>query len=320
MILTETNVAFPLSSVKPLDGLRTYRQFCIETTKKVLAGKSQRRERSLITGSPLVPAGTIEGLEYSRCPDTDSLFLSTLPESAGWASLLKEVNQRRLSPNGFHSGVVTSRDENVYRPKIDWIESTLQMQGVEKPSLMELAGPTSRFTALLKSSGLFRDVIMIDEMDLILGSPVPKKNINTAVMLESLDHVDDPQKLLERTHDLLAPGGILFLTSLVASGFDMALLGFDNLYFCPPDRTNCFTLRGLENLLKKSGFTLLEISTPGVLDVEIVQAHLNQKLNVSLSPFERELMTSDGDVKQEFQKFLQKGGLSSFARIVGRKN
>jgi hypothetical protein len=92
-----------------------------------------------------------------------------------------------------------------------------------------------------------------------------------------------------------------------------------NLYLYPPDRTNCFSLRGLETLLGSAGFAFLEVSTPGVLDVEIVQAHHQQLPAVRLSAFERQLLASDSETRNAFQSFLQQQCMSSFARIVARK-
>lgn len=109
------------------------------------------------------------------------------------------------------------------------------------------------------------------------------------------------------------------MTALVASGFDLAVLGLKSLYLYPPDRANCFTLRGLSMLLEQAGFHLLEVSTPGVLDVEIVTAHCARDPSVDLSPFERQLIESDQHTKDEFQAFLQQRGLSSFARMVMKK-
>jgi hypothetical protein len=71
--------------------------------------------------------------------------------------------------------------------------------------------------------------------------------------------------------------------------------------------------------LTRAGFTLLEVSTPGVLDVEIVQAHLRHDPSLPLSAFERQLLAADVETHAAFQSFLQEHGMSSFARIVGRK-
>lgn len=319
MISTETNIAFPLSSVKPLDKLRAYRQFCIDTTKKALSAGAHSRDRSPVSGLPLVAAGNVDRLEYGRCPQSGSLFLTSMPEASAWGSVLNEVNKRRQSPDGIHAGVAGSRTENVYMPKLDWIESTLQIQGVEKPAVIEAAPPSSRFTSLLKSSQAFSSVVSLNEMDLVLGRAAASEPMQAAVLLESLDHVNDPQALLEAVKSRIAKDGLLFVTALVASGFDMVVLGFENLYFCPPDRANCFTLAGLKTFVEKAGFELIEASTPGILDVEIVQAHIAQKVAVALSPFERQIMTSGPEAKQAFQSFLQKSGMSSFARIVAKK-
>ena len=318
MILTETNLAFPLDSVKPLEGINAYREFCIQITKKALSEGARVRNLSPINGQPLEPAGHISGLSYGRCSETGSLFLMSTASPSAWAKLLKELNEKRQSPGGFHGGVAESRTEHVYLPKLEWIQSMLQIQGVARPSLLEVTTPVSRFASLLKSSGTFSRIETMNEMDLSLGAGV-SGSFQSAVMLESLDHVCDPVALIQSVHNQLAKGGILFLTSLLSSGFDTTLLGFENLYFCPPDRTNFFSLSGLEKFLRNAGFELIEVSTPGVLDVEIVQAHLKQNINVPLSDFERKIMNADQDVKQSFQSFLQKSGLSSFARIVGRK-
>ena len=99
----------------------------------------------------------------------------------------------------------------------------------------------------------------------------------------------------------------------------MATLGVQNLYLCPPDRANCFSLAGLSALLQQAGFSLLEVSTPGVLDVEILAAHVRHNPSLALSPFEQQILDADEDTRATFQTFLQQQGMSSFARIVGRK-
>ena len=64
--------------------------------------------------------------------------------------------------------------------------------------------------------------------------------------------------------------------------------------------------------------SIVEISTPGVLDVEIVNAHRHLD-DVTLSPFETQLLDSDQETREAFQTFLQQNRMSSFARIVARR-
>ena len=191
-----------------------------------------------------------------------------------------------------------------------------------RPVILEVVTGSSDFTGLLKESGSFADVLTMDAMELVNGSDVRAEGSRgeAAAVLESLDRAYDPVALLRGVVNRLVDGGLLFVTALVSSGFDMAALGLHNLYLYPPDRANCFSLQGLSTVLRRVGLTLLEVSTPGVLDVEIVRAHLQQDPSIALSMFERQLLASGAQTYEAFQAFLQQQGLSSFARIVARKS
>ena len=313
----ETTQTFPLSSVKPLKGLTPYRRYCLEATGKAL--QTGKKRRSLPSGFEGVPFGTIENLEYLRCSKTGSLFLADLPTPEVWRTLLKDVATYRHTPEAFHAEISGSRAENVYLPKREWIENTLRIQGIRKARLLEVMTPPSDLSRVLAESASFAEVVSLNEMDLCHAPPAFSQPFDAAVLLESLDRVDDPQALLETVWKGLKPGGLLFVTALASSGFDVAVLGLHNQYLYPPDRANCFSLQGLELLLRQSKFKLVEVSTPGVLDVEIVQAHRKENPSLPLSRFEAQVLNSDADTLSAFQSFLQQQGLSSFARLVGRK-
>ena len=319
----QTETRFPLSSVKPLEALHVYREYCLAETQKVTGTGTSRRTVSPITGSVLKPFGKVGSFEYLVCPDTGSLFLAELPSPETWAALLKRIHQHRRSPGGFHAQLAASRSDNVYQPKVEWIRETLALQGIHRPALLEAGIFPSDLSALLMQSGVFSRVECADQMDLAHGDLSRKSSLEggfqVAVLLESLDRSDGPEKLLEAVQRCLSRGGLLFATALVASGFDLQTLGTQNRYLYPPDRANCLTLHGLQRLLERLKFDLVEVSTPGVLDVEIVQAHLDQDPSLPISRFERSLVLSDEPTRQAFQSFLQQRGLSSYARVVARK-
>ena len=316
----ETDQTFPLSSVKPFDGLFRYREWCLSQTRSAVKGGTRRRELSPVSGKPLVSLGAVEGFEYLRCPDSGSVFLADLPSSADWARLLQGVSGYRRSPETFHVGIAQTRNEHVYSPKLEWIRSTLRMQRLDRLQVIEVVTPPSEFTPLLEACGEFRQVTVVNEMELIMSHGMEAhEEAGAAILLESLDRVDDPVALLHAVRDSLVPGGLVFVTALVCSGFDVAVLGLKNMYLYPPDRTNCFSLRGLEQLLRAAGLALLEVSTPGVLDVEILQTHLRRDPTLTISEFERQLLEADRETREAFQTFLQQNRMSSFARIIGKK-
>lgn len=314
-MLVQMQEQIPLTAVKPLEGLLAYRAHCIAVTRAALRTRQDARP------FPLTPVGDIEGLPYGRCPTTGGLFLMKQPLPEAWRRLLEDVSRFRRSPEAFHADLAQSRADHVYAPKLEWISETLRLQRLRRPLMLEAMTEHSYFTTLLRDSGLCSDIVSIEEMDLAQGIGKARscpEGIQAAVLLESLDRVHDPQQLLHRVAGCLAEGGLLFVTALVASGFDMAVLGLKNLYLYPPDRMNCFSLQGLSRLLERSGFELVEVSTPGVLDVQIVRAHVQQDPTLPLSMFERQLIGMH-EQGQAVQAFLQQSRLSSFARIVARR-
>lgn len=311
----QTTYGFSLSSVKPLENLQAYRSFCIAASRKVMdAAPTVLQEKCPCCDADLKPFGAVEGLDYVTCPECASFLLRSSVRPEAWAGLLQEVSNYKRS---HHSSITASRNENVYLPKLEWIQHTLRLHSLSRTRILEFATPPSPFLPLLSGSGVFEEVLSLPEYVLdrpaLSGAPT-----DAAVLLESLDRSADPRALLENVAGSLKKGGLLFVTALVSSGFDISVLGLKNLYVYPPDRANCFSLGGLVRLLKRAGFVPVEISTPGVLDVEIVGTHANHDPSISLSSFERQILDSEPDKREAFQTFLQENLMSSFARIVAR--
>jgi hypothetical protein len=318
----QSSHTFPLSAVKPLEELAEYRAFCLDRTREALRRGAVRRTVSPIDGRPLEPFASIDGFEYLRCRSTGSLFAADVAPNDAWLTLLEQVSRFRRSPKAFHTEIEKERADNVYAPKLEWIKSTLRLQAVAYPRMLEVVTPPSDFTDLLRASHAFAEVVTVAEMALVAensDAQHARGPMHAAVLLDAVDRVTDPSALLRAVANRLQPQGLLFVTAQVSSGFDISTLGGRDLYLYPPDRTNCFSLPALETLLAQTGFTCLEVSTPGVLDVEVVLAHASHDPALPLAPFERQLIAAAPETRAAFQAFLQENRMSSFARVVARK-
>ena len=71
-------------------------------------------------------------------------------------------------------------------------------------------------------------------------------------------------------------------------------------------------------LLKKTGFKVINIETPGILDVDIIKNKFKGGYNTK-DRFISFLLTKDQRVLDNFQCFLQQNNLSSNMWIVGKK-
>jgi hypothetical protein len=136
--------------------------------------------------------------------------------------------------------------------------------------------------------------------------------------LTQIQYETDPAAALVKLRGALNPGGLLYLSARVGSGFDVLTLkgATDTIY--PFEHTLLPSIDGLRILLEKAGCEVLEITSPGSLDTRYVLDNIDKLAGNDL--FLRYLSEKcGGNTLAEFQRFLQKSNLSSHARLVARK-
>lgn len=147
-----------------------------------------------------------------------------------------------------------------------------------------------------------------------------KKRVDIVTAFEVIDCTSDVNLLLKTVKDILVPGGLFFITTISISGFDLQVLWEHSKSIIPPDRINVFSHVGLTELFKRYDFEVLEFSTPGRLDLDIVRNALKNNAELPVPRFIKALVSrEDEQLDNDFQEFLQINKLSSFVRVVLRK-
>jgi len=173
--------------------------------------------------------------------------------------------------------------------------------------------PSIEMAAKCREKGLDTKCVCFEELENAEG----KFDLLSA--FELIEHLYNPVSFLNRAYSILKPGGFLFLTTLNVLGFDILLLWEKSKSLTPPHHLNFFNPNSLEQLLKRLGFKVIEISTPGKLDWDIVEGMIKNE-NVVLGRFWNLLAKRRDDVcKNEFQDWIAKNNLSSHMRILAQK-
>ena len=142
------------------------------------------------------------------------------------------------------------------------------------------------------------------------------KQADLIFYIDTITKEVEPLCVLKDLRKHLAEDGILAIGGRVGSGFDILVLKELNRIIFPMKYVFLPSSKGFEILLNRAGYDVLEMSTPGALDVEYV---LRMKEVVEDSFLSHFLGNGDAAAFGDFQRFLQKHGLSSYSRIIAKK-
>jgi hypothetical protein len=256
------------------------------------------------------------GLAYHLCDDCWTLFAPALSDEVKTyekASPLTELRRGRE----YQDYALESRKDS-WNDLSTWLEHRVfRYLGTAQGQVALVRG--LRYKMLLdhlRSQPLFKRLDV--KGSIVSPDAFEESGYDLVLYLDSIQRRLVPLAYLTQAHTFLRPGGRLFLTARVSTGFDvLSLQGRTDTLF-PYEHVFLPSVQGLTMLLQKAGFEVLECSTPGMLDVARVFRQRD-----ALSPgdlFLRFLMSEFNErMFADFQKFLQKHGLSSSVHMVARK-
>ena len=133
-----------------------------------------------------------------------------------------------------------------------------------------------------------------------------------------MQRAPEPQRILASVSDLLLPGGLAFITCRSGTGFDILTLREHSQSIFPLDHLCLPSPRGMQVMLENAGLRVIELATPGLLDVEYVKNDLQHIPHEQY--FQRYIMAqSDNRALERLQQFLQHNNLSSYLQVVAQK-
>lgn len=267
---------------------------------------------------------------YQRCAACGSVFVSPRPADEALADYYAHSRASRFRVEHFSRDTARARRFHLLRSHADWMGQIFD----------EAGNPAARRYADLNtySPEIFDEIASLKLFDeLISVAPLlgPEGRCEAAVTtieeadargygalsaFEKLEHQFSPLRYLERAAGMLAEGGLLFFTTRTISGFDLQVLWDKTPYIFVPEHLNLLSLEGIQELVARAGLELVELSTPGQLDLQLVQHASAQDPSITLPAFVEYLLTRrDALAHEDFQAFLQKHRLSSHVRVAARK-
>lgn len=248
------------------------------------------------------------GVDYLRCADCGTIFCEVDDETL--EAYHSDANLNDFRSRDAYQQEASEKRRFSWQEIIDWIQFRAYRYLKKNKGLSMVSGGDryTGFAEMMKESDICGSYSVLGESD---------SRAEVALSFNLIQQSNSPEEHLTALNRQLQDGGLLFLSARIGSGFDILVLR-EHAQVYPYEYVTLLSRDGLANLLEKAGFELLDYSTPGAMDVGYVQSKRAAIPQDDL--FIRNLIfDSDSTTLREFQRFLQKSGMSSYAQIVARK-
>jgi 2-polyprenyl-3-methyl-5-hydroxy-6-metoxy-1,4-benzoquinol methylase/Zn ribbon nucleic-acid-binding protein len=275
-------------------------------------------------------------LTYLRCGQCRTVYVSPRPsppvlEEYYRTSELYEYWNKYIFPASEEA-----RRERIMRPRLARLLDICERFKAPHRTLVEIGPGFGTFAQEALASAEFQRVTVIEPapslaetcrsrgLD-VIEKPIeqvtlPEGGADVVVAFEVIEHLFSPRDFVAACARNVVRGGLLVLTCPNGMGFEVEVLDTvaDTI---DTEHLNYFNPDSLSRLLTTAGFEVLEASTPGVLDADIVRNKvLGGKFDLTGQRFlEIVLLERWDELGGPFQDFLKGNRLSSHMWIVGRR-
>ncbi|MCL5270553.1 MAG: class I SAM-dependent methyltransferase [bacterium] len=276
------------------------------------------------------PAFAKHGFQYCQCEACGSVYVSPRPSAARLTEYYRESSAVAYRASTFIQTTGEARRTYILQLHANWLARLFdETRGPRGDRYADVGTNYPLIFDEISKLGIFRRLASVAPLKGLesacqaRGAEVveaPPADLDALTAFEQLEHTFSPGEFIARVHQALVPGGMLFLTTRSINGFDLQVLWDKTPYIYVPEHLNLLSVDGISRLLERIGFEVIELSTPGVLDVELVRQAMAHDPTIEPHPFFKQLLAAcPRQAQEDFQEFLQKHRLSSHLRLAAVK-
>jgi hypothetical protein len=281
-----------------------------------------------------VPAFAHDGFEYMESRTCGSLFAARRPiESELW-SWYREGAPAVFWREHILPASAVARLEKIMRPRADWVMAgiaeywpaarrvlDLSPHGRPLLDIMAAQNPQLQFLAAGMTADLEGTAGAAIRVEPTKTADLPRQGQTDIVIAsDTFNRTADLGLLIAALEQTMIPGGLVFATLAVASGFEIQALWDRSPTIIAPDKLNLPTIVAIQRMFQSPRWEIIELSTPGMFDVEMVRQTIMAEPGLAWPRVIRSLVeATDAAGRLAIVELLQARRLTSSARLILRK-
>lgn len=319
--------------IRPQQIFADYLRLCEQDTQTYFADATKDDGVCPACGSKGERAFLKHGFQYENCPACFTLFVNPRPAAEAFAKYYTESPSSKFWATTFYKETAVARREKLWKPKARMILETLQRYDAAAHEVVDIGGgyglfaeemrslsgrpvtviePAPHLAAICRDKGLPVIEKFLEDVDSAELSPGPK----AFVSFELFEHLHSPALFLEDLKGLMNRGDMLILTTLSGAGVDIQALWQDSKSVSPPHHLNFLNPSSIKLLLERVRLEVLEVTTPGKLDIDIL---VNNRAHIKDRFWRTFIASATEDTKAQWQSLIAASGWSSHMMAACRR-
>ena len=270
---------------------------------------------------------------YCVCPNCETLFVNPRPKENAFLNYYKKSSSIKFLANTLYKKTRKSRVKNIWKPKAKMILKKINKNKIKNYTFVDIGGGNGVFAREI--SNLKKRSAVVIEPSPFMANECRKKKLNVIqkflenvkkedlpnekkcfTCFELLEHLHNPSKFIKNVKKLMSKKDLFVFTTLSSTGADILTLWSNSRSVSPPHHINFFNPKSIEIFLKKHKFKIIDISTPGKIDIDILS---NDKALVKDRFWKIFLAQASEINKAKMQKLISDINFSSHMMVVCKK-
>jgi 2-polyprenyl-3-methyl-5-hydroxy-6-metoxy-1,4-benzoquinol methylase len=279
---------------------------------------------------------TKDSFTYLECECCKTLYVSPRPSREMIDNYYRDSASSKFWATTFYKETEVARRDKLFRPKAQLVKSIVVKNGITPGTLLDIGAGYGTLCEELIALNYFKEVFAM-EPSVYLSEVCRRKGLSViestieavdveyearfdlAVSLELFEHLFSVDLFLDAVSKALRPKGYFIFSTLSGMGWDILVLREHSNSVSPPHHMNFLNPRSIELLAERKGWRVVDLFTPGKLDVDIVVNFAKYNPSVEMDRFTRAIISSDEYTQSAFQNFLADNRLSSHMWVVIQK-
>ncbi len=270
------------------------------------------------------------GFDYEVCQKCQTLFVNPRPVSDAFTKYYTESLSSKYWASTFYKETADARREKLWKPKAKMVSDVQNRYDAAGHAVIDIGGgyglfaeemekyssqpitviePGPALASICRDKSLHVVEKFLEQVEVVELPDGPK----TFVSFELFEHLHNPAKFLECLYGIMSPGDIFLFTTLSGVGLDVQVLWENSKSVSPPHHLNFFNPHSVSMLIERIGLRVLDITTPGKLDIDIL---VNNEGQIKDRFWQMFVSTASEDVKAHWQRMIAETGWSSHMLAV----